>query len=164
MKLQDTNRALQEGQVAFMDRDLLFWIIVPALLLLILTYLRRRRRDFHVPEVAAEDFDEVVIDSPLPVLIHFYDPSHVGDQVMIAQVERLGRRAENEFGVGFVNIGKSPELAERFAPVSPPCLKLFRDGRTISTYEGVFDEVDIYHQVLDQLNAQGRDDEAPSPQ
>jgi thioredoxin-like negative regulator of GroEL len=151
LSLQDISRTIQEEQVSFMDRDLLFWIIVPIIALIVLARLKRKHRDFFVPRVPSEEFDEVVIESPVPVLIHFYDPGHVGDQVMIAQIERLGRRASDDFGVGFIDIQESVDLAERFAPINPPCLKLFVDGKVRRTYEGIFDEVDVYHMVMDEL-------------
>ncbi len=31
------------------------------------------------------------------------------------------------------------------------CLKLFVDGKVRRTYEGIFDEVDVYHMVMDEL-------------
>ncbi len=151
MSLQDTSRTIQQEQIAFMDRDLLFWIVVPVIVLISLAILKRKRREYFVPKVIEDDFDDVVIRSPVPVLIHFYDPRHVGDQCMIAQVERLGRRAINDFGVGFIDIQESPDVVNRFSPVKPPCLKLFVNGSVRRTFEGILDEIDVYHQVMDEL-------------
>ena len=137
-----------------MDRDLLFWIVVPIIVLVTLAILKRKRREFFVPKVAQDDFNDFVLESPVPVLIHFHDPGHIGDQCMIAQVERLGRRAINDFGVGFVNVDETPDILTQFAPIKPPCLKLFVDGQVQRTFEGILDEVDIYHAVMDTLRSE----------
>lgn len=140
----------RESQDTFFDSLIWLFAIVP-LAAAILIGLYNKKKKQTVQELDTASFRPEVLESELPILVHFYREWSIGDQVMIAQVEKIGLRARDEFRVGFVNIDDNPELLGLYSRIEPPALLLFAGGERIFQCEGVFDEVDVCEEVLDTI-------------
>lgn len=78
-----------------------------------------------VLEVSEDNFDQMVIDSPVPVLVNFQTPWSKRMVPLLGQLaETWGRRLR----VVQVNISANPELATRFRIRAVPTLLIFKNG------------------------------------
>jgi len=128
------------------------WLLValPFAVFILVAWSQRKPRQT-VREYSAENFESAVLMSEQPTLVHFYRSWSIGDQVMIAQVERIARNAAGVFNVGFIDVDKNEAVLSRWSQVTPPALLLFCDGKKIFHCEGVFDEADVVAEVRDLL-------------
>jgi thioredoxin 1 len=79
--------------------------------------------------LTAENFQEEVLNSSLPVLVDFW-ASWCGPCQMIGPViEELSKELEGKAIIGKVNVDENPELAQKYGVMSIPTIILFKDGK-----------------------------------
>ena len=79
-------------------------------------------------KVTEKNFDEEVLNSPLPVLVDFW-ASWCGPCRMLApSVAQLAESYEGKIKVGKVNVDEEPRLAAQFGIMSIPTLIVFANG------------------------------------
>ena len=79
-------------------------------------------------KVTEKNFDEEVLNSPLPVLVDFW-ASWCGPCRMLApSVAQLAESYEGKIKVGKVNVDEEPRLAAQFGIMSIPTLIVFENG------------------------------------
>lgn len=83
-------------------------------------------------EITKENFEEVVLNNQLPVLVDFW-ATWCGPCKMIGPiVEELSDELEGKVVFGKLNVDKQPELAMQFQVMSIPTLILFKDGEIVN--------------------------------
>jgi thioredoxin 2 len=89
-----------------------------------------------VPIASAEDFDELLRNAPVPVLVDFWaswcGPCHA----VAPELEALARERSGRVVVAKVNTEALPAVAGRFGIRSIPTMILFRGGREESRITG----------------------------
>ena len=78
--------------------------------------------------VTAENFEEEVLESALPVLVDFWAPWCVYCRRIEPAVEELAADTEGTLIVAKVNVEEQEALADQFGVETIPSLLLFRDG------------------------------------
>ena len=89
-----------------------------------------------IPILSREDFDELVRDAPVPVLVDFW-AAWCGPCRMVApEVEKLAREREGSLLVAKVDSDALPELSRRFSISGIPTLITFQGGREAKRMSG----------------------------
>ena len=78
--------------------------------------------------ITAENFEEKVLKSELPVMLDFWAPWCVYCRRIEPAVEELAEDADGKLIIGKVNVDEQPQLADRFGVETIPNLLLFKNG------------------------------------
>ncbi|MDO4502088.1 MAG: thioredoxin [Coriobacteriia bacterium] len=86
--------------------------------------------------VTSADFQEKVLDNPLPVLVDF-SASWCGPCRRVAPiVDEIAQEHEGSVAVFKLDIDESRDIAERYRVMSVPTLMVFQDGQVVNTAIG----------------------------
>lgn len=100
--------------------------------------------------VTIEDanFNEVVLQAKIPVLVDFWAPWCGPCRMVAPVVDELAEEYEGRVGFGKVNVDESPKIASQYGIMSIPTLIIFKDGKPLSNIVG-FRPKDDLKQSLD---------------
>ena len=100
-----------------------------------------------VPMGSADDFDALVSDSPLPVLVDFWAPWCGPCHAVAPELERLARDRAGRVVVAKVDTDGLPDVAGRYGIRGIPTMILFREGREAARVSGAMGAEDIAQRV-----------------
>jgi thioredoxin 1 len=89
-----------------------------------------------------ESFEQIVLDSEVPVLVDFYADWCRPCQLLAPTLEELAREMPDAKIVK-VNVDESPELAGHFGISSIPTLMVFKDGKLEASRRGLVDKASL---------------------
>jgi thioredoxin 1 len=111
------------------------------------------RQQGQVPDVTAESFDRLVINSPIPVLVNFQTP---WSRRMVPLLGQLAETFARRLRVVQVNISADPELATRFKIRAVPTLLIFKKGVPVEFIVGTVPSRFIFKTVCNTLGVSSR--------
>jgi thioredoxin 1 len=89
-----------------------------------------------------ESFEQIVLDSEVPVLVDFYADWCRPCQLLTPTLEQLARETPDAKIVK-VNVDESPQLAGHFGVSSIPALMVFKDGKLVASRLGLVDKASL---------------------
>ena len=93
-----------------------------------------------VQELTADNFEQEVIDSAIPVLVDFWSPGCVPCQRTAPVIDELAAEAGGRFRVGKVNAWEEQGLAVRYRISAVPTLLIFKNGAVVNRMVGYQDK------------------------
>ena len=82
------------------------------------------------------NFEELVINSPIPVLLDFWAP-WCGPCQMLGPILAEVAAENSSFKVAKINVDEESALAERFGVMNIPTLAVFKEGKIVNSSVGV---------------------------
>ena len=98
----------------------------------------------------AENFEQEVLNSDIPVLIDFYADWCGPCRSMLPIVESLAQKYEGRVKVGKVNSDEQQELTKAFNVMSIPSFFIVKDGKVIDNLVGRLPQ-EMLEQKLDAI-------------
>ena len=95
---------------------------------------------FDSMEIRDSDFEEMVLQSDRPVLVHFWAAWDQSSRMMQSVVDRLSIAVEDWADVYFVNVDRSSSLAMQYEVSGVPTFVVFADGNAIGRKTGTMTE------------------------
>jgi thioredoxin 1 len=89
-----------------------------------------------VIDVNAENFEEIVLKSDVPVMVDFWAPWCGPCKVVIPMLPRLANQFEGQAKICKINIDDAPGIAAEYNIRSVPSMLMFKSGVLQSTKVG----------------------------
>ena len=89
------------------------------------------------------NFEEEVLNSPLPVLVDFYADWCNPCKMMAPTVAKLAEAYEGKVKVGKINVDENMTIAQKYRVASIPNFVIFRDGQPVVNFVGAMSEADF---------------------
>ncbi len=97
--------------------------------------------------ITTGEFDEQVLQSPIPVLIDFW-AAWCGPCRMIApHVEALAEEYSGKVRVLKCNVDEEPEIAQKYSIMSIPTLVFFKSGKVVDQLVGALPKSKIKEKI-----------------
>lgn len=93
--------------------------------------------DTRIQDLTDEDFDSVIEDSPVPVLVDFWANWCSPCKTLQPVLEELTREYTDQVAIAKVNVDDAPKTAGKFKIMSIPTLILFKDGKVYEQAVGM---------------------------
>lgn len=100
--------------------------------------------------VDEKNFDEVVVESKLPVLVDFWAPWCSPCQAIAPIVDELAEEYTGKVNFAKLNVDEAPGIPQRYGIHSIPTLIVFKEGKPMQQVVGMKPKKDL-KEVLDQV-------------
>ncbi len=101
-------------------------------------------------EITDSNFEEVVLNSKVPVLVDFWAEWCGPCRMVGPVVEELATEYGDKAVIGKLNVDHNPHVATQFGIMSIPALLFFKDGKVVDKQVGAVPK----HVLANKLNAQ----------
>ena len=99
--------------------------------------------------ITSANFEEMVLNSPKPVLLDFW-ATWCGPCRMVGPViEKLGEKYQDTAVIAKVDVDAEPDLARRFGIMSIPTVVFLKNGKEFERLVGV-QNPQVYMDILDK--------------
>jgi len=87
--------------------------------------------------VTDASFEEYVLKSEIPVLVHFWAPWNGPSRMVAPVVEEIATTYEGQIRVFKLNTDEYPGIAGQYGIRTIPTLMVFKDGQIVDTVAGI---------------------------
>jgi len=103
-------------------------------------------------ELTADNFQQEVIDSAVPVLVDFWSPTCAPCRRIAPVLDELASEAGGRFRVGKVNAWEEQGLAVRYRISAVPTLLVFKSGAVVNRMVGYQDKRKLQEALKEALD------------
>jgi thioredoxin 1 len=103
-------------------------------------------------EFTDANFQQEVLDSPVPVLVDFWAPWCGPCRMIAPTIEELSAENAGTFKVGKVNVDENGSLAMTYNVASIPTIMIFSGGQLVNQFMGVQPKAKL-QQALDEAKS-----------
>ncbi len=97
----------------------------------------------NIKEINEKEFEQEVIQSPIPVLVDFWAPWCAPCRMLSPILEKFASEVKDKIKVVKVNVDENPGLAARYNILSIPNLLFFKEGKMNTQLIGFHDEKEL---------------------
>lgn len=97
--------------------------------------------------IHAEDFNEKVLQSEVPVLVEFYGDSCIPCKKLAPVLAEVEESLEGELKIYKVNVNFDADLADQHQVMASPTLLLFKEGKKVGSKQGVLKKQELVEWV-----------------
>lgn len=101
-------------------------------------------------EVTLQNFDELVLDQNLPVVLDFWAAWCPTCKIMDPVMESLANEYDQKAIIGKVNVDQQRELGAKFEIKSIPTVLIIQEGMIVEHFAGIAPEP-VIKRILDHL-------------
>ncbi len=144
-----------ESNYLFFGLVMVALVVGPIVFLAVLAIRRARTAPSQLPVFDDGNFEQEVLESRVPVLVHFSRAWSVPDRATLAQTEILAFRNRGAIKVGILDIDHNPVVMEKLPGLEPPAYLLFYEGRKLFHRPGLQQADDLQEQIDHALSREG---------
>jgi hypothetical protein len=145
----------QKANEDFFSSTALVWLLVPIAIMMAWAIWRARTRPSTLPQFDDESFELEVLQSQMPVLVHFARHWNVANAAALSQTEILAWQNRGAVKVGLLDTESCPRTMERFPGLEPPAYLLFYRGRKLFHRPGLRQAGDLQQEIDVALSREG---------
>ena len=101
--------------------------------------------------ISSSNFEEEVINSPIPVLVDFWGSWCIPSQMMIPVLDKLSKEYENKkVKIKKINVDQNPRIRDKYKILGCPTFILCKDGVELARKVGAQSD-DQLREIIDSV-------------
>ncbi len=90
----------------------------------------------HEITLSEADFDKIISDSKVPVLVDFWAPWSRSCQFADPILSEIAEEKAGKFVIGKLNVDDCPNIVERYGVTGIPTMIIFKEGKQVKRIAG----------------------------
>jgi len=90
--------------------------------------------------VTDNNFEEEVINSPMPILVDFWASWCIPSQMMMPVLDNLSKELDGKIKIRKLNVDQNPKMREKYKIFGCPTFIIFKDGKELIRKIGAHSE------------------------
>jgi len=116
----------------------------------------KKKSTYQTPQITDANFDEVVLNSDIPVLLDFYADWCGPCKSLSPIIDELAEEFEGKALVAKVNTEKNPLLSQHFKIKSIPTLMVIDQGDLVERFQGLVPKPNLEEILNEYINGTGK--------